>query len=414
MKKKTIIWIFISFALLVGSQAFAQGVDISGFARNYTGFLMNDASEFSIVQNTFNLNFEQRTDKVGFKVNPVLYHYFDKEIDFRLREAYLDAYFPKLDIRIGQQQIIYGKAEGVFITDIVSPKDLSEFLLPDFDEIRMGVTAVKLNYFFGMNNLEAVWVPVFTPTRIAEPGSIWAPKLFTPPLPLLDYSSKEIKPSLENSEVFLRFSRMTSKADFELVAGYHWLDDPAIHMTTVIDQTTMRPIGLDANAEYHRMSMAGGSLSTTLGGFVIRSEAAYNHGRYFQTTDPLATDKTVKKDYLHYMVGLDYSLKGVKLSAQFMQEFIADYEVGINQEEFESTMTFLAAKDFFREKVWLELFAYAGLNKGDALIRPKISYAFADGFDLQMGANLFTGDREGRFGQYKDNSMLYWKIKYSF
>ncbi len=134
--------------------------EITGFARNYTGVLLNDQTDFSIIQNTFNLNFEKRGSTVAFKVNPLLYHYFDKQLDFRLREAYMDMYFNKFDIRIGQQQIIYGKAEGVFITDIVSPKDLSEFLLPDFDEIRMGVTAVKLNYYFGMNTLEAVWVPV--------------------------------------------------------------------------------------------------------------------------------------------------------------------------------------------------------------------------------------------------------------
>ncbi|MGF1587294.1 MAG: hypothetical protein ACFCUM_18390 [Bacteroidales bacterium] len=44
-------------------------------------------------------------------------------------------------------------------TDIVSPKDLREFLLPDFDEIRMGVTAHKLIYYFGMSTIEAVWTP---------------------------------------------------------------------------------------------------------------------------------------------------------------------------------------------------------------------------------------------------------------
>ena len=59
----------------------------------------------------------------------------------------MDLYFDNFDLRIGKQQIIYGKAEGVFITDVVSPKDLREFLLPDFEEIRMGITAAKLSYF---------------------------------------------------------------------------------------------------------------------------------------------------------------------------------------------------------------------------------------------------------------------------
>ncbi len=101
------------------------------------------------------------------------------------------------------------------------------------------------------------------------------------------------------------------------------------------------------------------------------------------------------------------------LSGQFIQENILDYEQGIRNDEVESTITFLAKKDFLREKLWLELFTYIGVNNEDALIRPKISYAFADGFDVQFGANIFVGN-EGRFGQYYANDMIYTKIKYSF
>ena len=63
---------------------------------------------------------------------------------------------------------------------MVAPKDLREFLLPDFDEIRLGITALKLNYYSGNSTLEAVWVPVFTPTRMPESGSMWQPRLAFP------------------------------------------------------------------------------------------------------------------------------------------------------------------------------------------------------------------------------------------
>ena len=66
-----------------------------------------------------------------------------------------------------------------------------------------------------------------------------------------------------------------------------------------------------------------------------------------------------------------------------------------------------------RETLKLELFSYIGLNNSDALIRPKITYDFVDGFELLFGANIFVGDK-GNFGQYKDNDMIYTKVKYSF
>ena len=31
-----------------------------------------------------------------------------------------------------------------------------------------------------------------------------------------------------------------------------------------------------------------------------------------------------------------------------------------------------------------------------------------------MGGNIFVGERDGQFGQYQDNSMIYTKIKYNF
>jgi hypothetical protein len=71
------------------------------YARNYTGVLTGEGNEFSILQNTFDLNFSQRGDKIAFKVNPYLYHYFDSELELGLREAYLDMYFSNFDLRIG-------------------------------------------------------------------------------------------------------------------------------------------------------------------------------------------------------------------------------------------------------------------------------------------------------------------------
>ncbi|MDX9904028.1 MAG: DUF1302 family protein [Bacteroidales bacterium] len=410
-------YIRLLLVLLSGTQAFTamaqENVSISGFVRNYTGVLTTGGNDFSILQNTFNLVLEKKSDKVAFRVNPYLYHYFDNDLELGLREAYLDLNFSNFNLRAGKQQIIWGKAEGVFITDIVSPKDLSEFLLRDFDEIRMGVTSLKAGYYFGNNTLEAVWAPVFTPTRMPEEGSIWSPTLPFPITPTFDYSSSEVKKSLENSELFIRFSSMGSKADFELVGGYFWNDDPAMHITRIMDPETMQLAGLTVMPEHHRLTMAGMSISMPLGPLVIRGEGGYYSGKFFQTEAPTAQDATIEKDYLHYMAGLDYTLAGIRLSTQFIQEYIPQYEAGIRNEEFETTMTFLAKKDFLRERLWLEIFAYVGINNKDALIRPKISYSFADGLDIQAGANIFTGT-DGRFGQYNDNDMIYVKLRYSF
>ena len=156
------------------------------------------------------------------------------------------------------------------------------------------------------------------------------------------------------------------------------------------------------------------SFTTTVKGFVFRGEGAFYNGKYFQTSDPAQTDALVQKDYLQYVVGLDYNINNLKLSTQFIQKHIMDYNDFIQEDKFQNMMTFLARYDAMRETLHFELFSYVGLNYGDALIRPKITYDFSDSFSILLGSNIFVGDERGMFGRYQYNSMIYTKIKYNF
>ena len=408
--------LLLSFVLFFGVLAKAQeGPEISGFARNYLGVLY-DNGEFAIIQNTFNVNFEKSGDKIAFKVNPMIFLFDTDSFDFRLREAYMDLYFDNFDIRIGKQQIVWGKADGVFITDVVSPLNLTEFLLPDFDEIRIGVTAVKFDYYIGNNTLELIWKPIFTPTKRPAPGSIWYVEPDFPAPATFDWSKSVVNASMENSEILGKFTAINSAIDFELMGGYIWDANPTMHIEKEFDMSSGSPVltGLNVTPEHHRLYLGGGSFSTEIKGVILRGEAAYYNGKYFQTADPLSADATIQKDYLHYLVGVDFSIGGVLFSSQFIQQYIMDYDNYIDNPEAENTMTVLARYDMLGETLHLELFSYIGLTYEDALIRPKITYDFADGFSFLLGSNIFVGDNSGRFGQYEDNSMIYTKIKYSF
>ncbi|MEA3317004.1 MAG: DUF1302 family protein [Bacteroidota bacterium] len=412
MKIKGLIFIL----LLVTSQLLiAQTPNINGFVRNYSGVLFDDG-DFSIQQNTLSLDFSKSGNKVAFKANPMLYHYNEDSLDFRMREVYLDLYFDNFDLRIGKQQIVWGKADGAFITDIVSPLNLTEFLLPDFDEIRRGVNAIKFDYYIGNSIFEIIWMPVFTSTQKPTENSIWYIKPEFPAPVTFDWSKSDIDASLENSEVFMKYSALTSKIDFEIMGGYTWDDNPTMHTEKQFDMSSGSPIltGLNITPKYHRLTIGGGSFSTEIKGVVLRGEAAYYNGKYFQTEDSSAVDAIIEKNYLHYLLGFDFVVGGTTVSTQLIQESILDYDENILTDQIETTMTFLIRDDFMHETLHIELFTYLGLNNEDALIRPKITYDFDDSFSILAGSNIFVGDRDGRFGQYKDNSMGYLKIKYSF
>lgn len=406
--------IFILLVLsTVSLTSFGQSPEIHGYVRNYTGALTGQNGDFSIVQNTLDLDIEKSTFNMAFKANPYIYQYAHKdELEYGLREAYIDLYTDNMDIRLGKQQIIWGKADGVFITDVVSPKDLREFLLPDFDEIRQGITAAKIDYYSGNSTFELVWAPVFVPTHYPEEESIWFPGSF-PQNYRIDESEKDLKAGLENSELFFKYSRLSSTIDIELMAGHMWDDDPAMHTKRYLDTQTMTVDSVVATPQHHRLSLFGGSFSTQIEGVVLRSEAAYYMGKKFATQSTADIDGIVEKDYAHYLVGADFVVSGADVSLQFIQETIMDYEDPLEQDEFSNTMTFLARNDYMNDKLSLELFAYIGLDNGDALIRPKATYELHSGLNLIAGANVFTGT-QGRFGQYNANDMAYFKLRYDF
>ena len=402
MRRTVLIIMILAFVFILNAQIVHHG-----FVRTHLGALTEQGGEYSVLQNTFDWKLDFGKGDVALYVNPVFnYNALNDNLDITLRQAYMDIYFDNFDLRIGKQQIIWGKADGVFITDIISPRDLSEFILPDFDEIRLGIDAIKFDYYLGNSTFETVWIPTFQSTIIPDKNSIWAPAMPDFPMSVnYDYSNADVENKLSESEIALKYSYLGSAIDFELMAAYMWDDNPAMHIYPQSDTLIIKP-------EYHRLPLVGTSFSKAVGGAVVRGETAYYFDKRFSAED-FSVNGIKEKDYLHYLVGYDHNWFGVNVSFQFIQEYIMDYEEDIRNDEFSNTMTFLASKTFINETLELSLFSYYGINDNDALLRPKLSYDFSDGFNVLLGTDIFIGE-EGNFGQYNDNDMVYMKVRYDF
>lgn len=402
MRRTVLIIMILAFVFILNAQIVHHG-----FVRTHLGALTEQGGEYSVLQNTFDWKLDFGKGDVALYVNPVFnYDALNDNLDITLRQAYMDIYFDNFDLRIGKQQIIWGKADGVFITDIISPRDLSEFILPDFDEIRLGIDAIKFDYYLGNSTFETVWIPTFQSTIIPDKNSIWAPAMPDFPMSVnYDYSNADVENKLSESEIALKYSYLGSAIDFELMAAYMWDDNPAMHIYPQSDTLIIKP-------EYHRLPLVGTSFSKAVGGAVVRGETAYYFDKRFSAED-FSVNGIKEKDYLHYLVGYDHNWFGVNVSFQFIQEYIMDYEEDMRNDEFSNTMTFLASKTFINETLELSLFSYYGINDNDALLRPKLSYDFSDGFNVLLGTDIFIGE-EGNFGQYNDNDMVYMKVRYDF
>ena len=414
-QKKLIVSLVILMvmAMLMPNMLVAKDIDFSGMLRSSTGARLSEG-DVPITEQTADIKMEGWGEDTHIMLNPYAYIGADGEPEIGMREAYLDLYFPSMDIRVGKQAIVWGEAEGAFITDIVSPQNLRSFILADFTEVRMGVPAVKADYFAGPLTFEAVWLPRFVPTAQPDADSIW----FTEKMKLM---SNPDLPSddLENSEFFGKISYFGSALNGELMAGYAWDDNPVLEGD--INLVTGVP---SIEALYERYTVVGGSFSTTIGSVVLRSEAAAYLDRAFTKIEnpgpPTRTLATSEHHQLHGLAGLDWSLLGIDMSSQYILQYIHDYDTALLSDEYDHTLTFRLRDSNMAETLTWELFTYVGFdpedieNSTDALLRPSLTYSLEDGVEIQSGVEMFLGDESGKFGQYEDNTMAYVSLRWYF
>ena len=391
--------------MLASSGLMAVDLYIGGYVRNNTGVFV-DSAELSQFINTLDLKFGYNGNMSAMNAEVYLNVTDDiEELAVGVRELYMDLYFNAVDIRVGKQKIVWGKGDGVFITDIVSPLDLSQFLTLEFDEIRLGVTAAKFDWYAGAFTFEGIWIPVFSPSRTPDADSPWNVKGMVPDADVPGMN-------LENSEGFAKISYMGSGIDVELMGGYMWDDVPTINQVIPAPTPT-------ASAVYNRVGLVGGSFSTDVFGLIFRGEGAFYIDKNFTAGDfppPLpGVTGTVQKNYLNYMFGLDYPVSGFMFSTQFVQKVIFDYDDSLAMyDEFSNMMTFLVSKTLLGETLKLEFFSYFGITNLDAMLRFRTYYDIVDGLEWILGADIFVGNESGGFGQYRDNNMVYTKLTYSF
>jgi hypothetical protein len=400
-KKTQTLITALALLILFGPPAvMAKDIEFTGMLRSYTGSRFSEA-DTPLTEQTLDFGLQGWGDLSQIRINPYAYVNPEGEPEIGVREAYIDLYLPSLDLRVGKQAVIWGEAEGAFITDIVSPQDLRSFILADFSEIRIGVPAVKADYYAGPFTLEAVWLPRFVPTSQPDTDSIWH-------ISSMPAVSKENLPGddLENSEIFGKVSYFGALLNAELMAGYAWDDLPVIE-GPALNPNTQIP-------GYERYTVAGGSFSTTVSSLVLRSEAAVYFDRAFTAIVGPGTLGAEKHHQLHSLVGLDWSLFGIDMSAQYILQYIHDYSGTLVAEEFDHTATFRMRDSYLSDTLALEFFAYLGIDPTDALLRPSVTYSLEDGVEIEAGAEVFVGDEGGKFGQYEDNTLGFVSLRWYF
>lgn len=409
----------ISILLLFAVKVDAQNVEVRGSLRGWVRGFTRSPNKIDLAESKLKLELLSTSgENIAFLTRCYFTHNGsdnqDIEIDFK--QAYIDYYSDRLSFRIGRQIITWGKADEISPTDILNPQDLSN-ILEDKIIRKIGLFAVKLDWYFHDFELETVWKPEFKPMELPASDSKWNFKpAGIPEAPRLYPSNLEIG----QTDLALKVSRTFS--NFDLALSYFIGLDHLETNEIVYDSNTDQYRLIQQN--YYRTEMLGAAFAGSIGSVGIWGETAY-----FLTKDDEGRDPLIKNPYLQCVIGSDYTFtNGIKVNAQYIQEFITRIDSGAERDMEEANFSRLGivmplqqalttriGKSFGSgEAHSIEFFMIYDLKDDGFLLSPKLVFSPEDALVFEVGTALFGGDNNSLFGRFSANDVVYLKCTFSF
>jgi hypothetical protein len=342
-----------------------------------------------------------------------------------LGEAWADWGAGGFSFRLGRQLVSWGVADGLILTDVVCPQNLSAYAGLDFAGSRLAADGVRLRYSFQALALEVLWLPLFTPARLPENAGNPLYSIFYPssvdmgggtlPVSIRDAALPQ---TIADGEYGLRIACYTPALDFSFSGFYGWNDVP--HTSKKITSA-----GMEVTPGYARTLTLGADAGIPIGEILLRLETAWTGGgRYDRSPEETAAAlaagqaaEPAEKQRLQALAGVDWTPSGWTLSAQYYEDLLPDARGGGTERPWRKNgLSLRIARGLFRETLSLSLWCYLDLADFDTASGVSAVYALTDALSLSLGSDFFTGgiDNRGSYAAYRALSCLWVKGVFRF
>lgn len=348
--------------------------------------------------------------KLFFSVN-FFHNYIVEDLtEINVREAYIYHKHKDWSFWLGRQIMTFGQSDGLPITDLISPLDLVEFLARDYDDIRIGVDGVRINYSKNNINLDLFFVPVSQFNRLPIPNTPWGVNL-AEGLTGDDYINQLPDKNIKNSDIGFRSSFYKKGVDFSFTVLHTWDKQPLFIINPPVSETSSSTIDI----VYHRLDLASFDFAKPINKVVLKGEFSYYFNKTYETSVSGA-DIFRKANALNAMLGIDYMPgKEWLFAIQYQNEHIFDYVGNYLVDQDNQFGTLLISKKVMNNTLLLSSQAFLRFTEKAAFNRFTIDYTLTNEIHISTGYDLFTAKEEtGLFYQYKDNDEIWMKFKYSF
>ena len=300
--------------------------------------------------------------------------------------------------------MVWGVADGLRVTDLISPVDYTEFMSSDYDDLRMAVDGFRIKYLGENVNGEIVYVPA--PRYFQMPlqeENPWRPDM--PENASLDFPDGP-DTRFKNGDFGTRLSFFLSNVDFSVSALHTHNQSPVTVAGYDFEKDSIVIHGV-----HEPMTMVGGDMSMPLGEFVIRAEVAEYFGEALGYESNL---DYARKNTFNALGGIDwYAGDNWTLMVQYLHKYIADYSHEFAAEKNSSEMTFRISKELLNNTLKLSLYGMFDIDNLAYYGRASGDYALTDQVTMSAGYDHFGGKR-GQLAKYKKNREIWAKAKYYF
>jgi hypothetical protein len=327
----------------------------------------------------------------------------------RLLEAYANLYFGAVDLRIGKQNIPWGRADAFNPTDNLTAQDYTVLSALYEADRRTGTFGVRANYYHGAHTVTLIWLPLFNPSTIP----------LTAPPGIQITEEKASHGDWTDQGFAAKWDHTGGQLDWS-VSYYHGRN--------------LLPVGQPLSPTqfvliHNRLNVIGADFATTLGQYGIRGEAAYVQTQDWEGTDPIVINPSFT-----YVLGADRDLTDdLNVNVQVYQRFIINFHspfdipnpilqnvailnATVNQQlnQYQGGFTGRVRSTWWNKTLEAELLGVLNLPRRDFYLRPLIAYAFSDVWKGYMGVDLFNGQRTSYFGRIQPASAFFLEVRASF
>ncbi|MFA6128559.1 MAG: hypothetical protein WC699_14770 [Bacteroidales bacterium] len=351
---------------------------------------------------------------------------FGKEFStLTVREAYLDLYLGKFNLRIGRQISPWGRADGWNPTDNLTPSDYF-VRSPEYDDMRIGNYRIRGQYNpLEWLKIEGDLVPWYTP-------SVYR-------FELVDMPSFVTIGSPEQPDFKWNKTTLALKTDFNFsvaegsLSWFKGYDPLPVLKPGALPAPPFTDFNLELRQVPFRQQTIGGDFATTVFGTGIRAEMAFKDPEQGDTIDPLIPNPEIQ-----WVVSLDREIGPFRIIAGYMGKYVMDFinadppqtfdpamisnpevwpmlgpmlagQIGYynrilydQTHEWNHSVLFRPSVTLFHETLDLEVSALYNFTTKEYMLYPKATWHLTDGLLAMAGYQYYHGAEFTRFSWIKN------------